>query len=99
MGLSAVLASPLAQGRARRQDIDTTDSDYYVTNGDYVEYGDYDAEGNPAEGGRGKKTGNKKNQNKWSNQQAAPANNNNNYQAPAAYQAPANNYQEQAYVQ
>merc|ERR1712003_284172 len=99
MGLSAVLASPLAQGRARRQDIDTTDGDNDVTNGDYVEYGDYDAEGNPAEGGRGKKTGNKKNQNKWSNQQAAPANNNNNYQAPAAYQAPANNYQEQAYVQ
>ena len=52
--LSAVLASPLAQGRARRQDIDTTDGDYDVTNGDYVEYGDYDAEGNPAEGGRGK---------------------------------------------
>ena len=49
--LSAVLASPLAQGRARRQDIETTDGDY---DGDYVEYGDYDADGNPAEGGRGK---------------------------------------------
>ena len=49
--LSAVLASPLTQGRARRQDIDTTDGDY---DGDYVEYGDYDADGNPAEGGRGK---------------------------------------------
>ena len=53
----------------------------------------------------GKKTGNKKNQNKWNTQQAAPTNNN-NYQAPAAYQAPANNYQapadnyqQQAYVQ
>ena len=45
--LSAVLASPLTKERARRQDIEATD-------GDYVEYGDYDADGNPADGGRGK---------------------------------------------
>ena len=48
--LSAVLASPLTQGRARRQDIDAIDGDY---DGDYVEYGEYDADGNPADGGRG----------------------------------------------
>ena len=52
MILSAVLAGPLNKGRARRQDIDTADGDY---DGDYVEYGEYDADGNPAEGGRGKK--------------------------------------------
>ena len=45
--LSAALASPLTKGRARRQDLETTD-------GDYVEYADYDADGNPADGGRGK---------------------------------------------
>ena len=45
--LSAVLASPLTKERARRQDIEATD-------GDYVEYGDYDADGNPADGSRGK---------------------------------------------
>ena len=49
--LSAVLAGPLTQGRARRQDIEATDG---TTDGDYVEYADYDADGNPADGGRGK---------------------------------------------
>ena len=36
--LSAVLAGPLAQGRARRQDIEATDG---TTDGDYVEYAEF----------------------------------------------------------